>query len=114
MKATINIKIDFGRIYAIILSVINVRTWEDFKKTAKKKNDLTKQDIEEMEELASIISFIIERRNELGYSQRELADICGLPHSSVARIEACTVKPNVETLIRIMRPLGLTLSVSER
>ena len=42
-------------------------------------------------------------------SERELADICGLPHSSVARIEACTVKPKVETLIRIMLPLGLKL-----
>ena len=89
-----------------------MRTWEDFKKNAKARNEVTHQDIEEMEELAAIISAIIDRRNELGYSQRELADICGLPHSSVARIEACVVKPNVETLIKIMKPLGLTLSVS--
>ena len=88
-----------------------MRTWEDFKKTAKKENEITKQDIEEMEALATIISAIIERRNELGYTQRELAEICGLPHSSVARIESCTVKPNVGTLIKIMKPLGLTLSV---
>ena len=59
--------------------------------------------------LANIISSIIEKRNELGISQRELADICGLPHSSVARIESCAVKPKVETLIKIMKPLGLTL-----
>ncbi len=89
-----------------------MRTWEDSKKNAKARNEVTSQDIEEMEELAAIISVIIDRRNELGYSQRELADICGLPHSSVARIEACVVKPNVETLIKIMKPLGLTLSVS--
>ena len=89
-----------------------MKTGEDYKKNAKQMNDLTKQDIEEMEALAKIISAIIERRNELGYSQRELADICGLPHSSVARIESCTVKPNIETLIKIMKPLGLTLSVS--
>ena len=54
-----------------------MRTWEDFKKIAKKKNDLTKQDIEAMEELASIISFIIEAKNELGDSRKELADISG-------------------------------------
>ena len=87
-----------------------MRTWEDFKKDAKTIDPNVKQDIEEMETLAAIVSAIIERRNELGYSQRELADICGLPHSSVARIEACTVKPKVETLIRIMIPLGLKLS----
>ena len=88
-----------------------MRTWEDFKKDAKSISATTKEDIEEMEVLAEIISSIIEKRNKLGYSQRELADICGLPHSSIARIEACTVKPNVETLIKIMKPLGLTLSV---
>ena len=86
-----------------------MRTWEDFKNDAKKINNDIKEDIEEMEILAHIISTIIERRNEMGISQRELADICGLPHSSVARIESCAVKPKVETLIKIMKPLGLTL-----
>lgn len=88
-----------------------MRTWEDFKNNAKKENDLVKADIEEMETLASLISAIIERRNELGISQRELANICGLPHSSVARIESCSVKPNVGTMLKIMKPLGITLSV---
>ena len=88
-----------------------MRTWEDFKKDAKSISETTKEDIEEMEALAMLISAIIERRNQLGYSQRQLAEICGLPQSSVARIEACVVKPNVETLIKIMKPLGLKLSV---
>ena len=87
-----------------------MRTWEDFKKDASKISPRVKDDIEEMEILAAIVSVVIDRRNELGYSQRELAEICGVPHSSVARIEACTVKPKVETLIKIMRPLGLTLT----
>lgn len=89
-----------------------MRTWEDFKKKAKASSPIVKADIEEMEALAAIISAIIKRRNELGISQRELASICGLPQSSVARIEACTVKPNVETMLKIMKPLGLTLSVT--
>ena len=87
-----------------------MRTWEDFKNDAKALNQTTKEDIEEMETLAAIISSIIEKRNELGISQRQLAEICGIPHSSVARIEACAVKPKVETLIKIMKPLGLTLT----
>lgn len=87
-----------------------MRTWEDFKKNAAEIDTSVRENVEEMEALASIVSAIIEKRNELGYSQRELAEICGLPQSSVARIEACTVKPKVETLIKIMKPLGLTLS----
>ncbi len=89
-----------------------MRTWEDFKKETKDVNSLAKQDIEEMEALALIISAVIERRKKLGYSQRELASLCGLPHSSVARIESCAVQLNVATLLRIMKPLGLTLSVA--
>ncbi len=88
-----------------------MRTREDYKKDAKSTSDVVKQDIEEMEVLAAIATAIIDRRNELGYTERDLAVICGLPQSSVAIIEACIVKPNIETLIKIMKPLGLTLSV---
>lgn len=89
-----------------------MRTWEDFKKNVKNNNSTIKEDIEEMEALANIISEIIKKRNELGISQRELAEICGLPHSSVARIESCVVKPKVDTLLKILKPLGLTLVTS--
>ena len=86
-----------------------MRTWEDFKRDAKNVDKQVQEDIEEMETLAAIVSEIIRKRNELGYSQRDLAQMCGLPQSSIARIEACTVKPNVNTLLKIMKPLGLTL-----
>ena len=89
-----------------------MRTWEDFKKDAK-KNDNARLGIEEMEAIASIVNAIIDRRNELGYTQRELAKICGLPQSSVARIESCVVTPNLETLMKIMKPLGLSLDVKK-
>ena len=88
-----------------------MKTWNDYKKKAKKINQSISQDIDVVEVLAAIVTAIINRRNELGYTQRDLAVICGLPQSSAARIEACIVKPNVETLIKIMKPLGLTLSV---
>ena len=61
-----------------------MRTWEDYKKDAKRTIDVVKQDIEEMEVLAAIVTAIIDRRNELGYTQRDLAVICGLPQSSDA------------------------------
>lgn len=89
----------------------NMSEWNEFKNELKKTNTQVKQDIEEMEMLVEIVSAIIDKRNELGYSQRELAKICGLPQSSVARIESYNVKPKIETLIKIMRPLGLKFTV---
>ena len=88
-----------------------MKTWDDFKRD-KNINNIVKSDIEVIETITNIVSTIIKRRNELGYSQRELATICGLPQSSVARIESFTVTPNIETLIKIMKPLGLTLTVT--
>jgi predicted transcriptional regulator len=87
-----------------------MRTWNDYKEHVKSVNPNRKADIEEMETVAAIIATLIEQRNALGYSQRQLADLCHMPQSSIARIESCKTVPNLETLIRIMKPLGLTLT----
>ena len=58
-----------------------MRTWNDYKEHVKAIDPEGKKDIEELEVLASIVSAIIEKRNELGLSQRELASICGIPQS---------------------------------
>jgi transcriptional regulator with XRE-family HTH domain len=54
---------------------------------------------------------MIEQRHNLELSQRELAELCGLPHSSVARIESGKTIPNLRTLLNIFQQLGLQLQV---
>ena len=56
--------------------------------------------------------YIIERRNALGISQRELAAVCNMPQSSVARIESYKTVPKLDTLIKITKSLGLNLIIS--
>ena len=89
-----------------------MRTWEDYKNHVKGTDELSKKEIEEIEALASIVSAIIDKRHEMGLSQRDLAELCGIPQSSVARIETFKTTPNVETLIKLLQPLGLKLTVS--
>lgn len=89
-----------------------MKTWDNYKEYVKTVDPQSRKDIEEIEEVASIISAVIKRRNDLGISQRDLAGICGIPQSSVARIESHRTTPNLDTLLKIMRPLGLTLTVS--
>lgn len=89
-----------------------MKTWNDYKEHIKKADPLSKNDIEEMEEMASIVGAIIRQRNSLGLTQRALAELCGIPQSSVARIETFKTIPNLETLLKIMQPLGLKLTVS--
>lgn len=69
--------------------------------------------IEEIEEQSAIISAVIQKRIELGISQRDLAAICGIPQSSVARIESQVTTPRLDTLLKILCPLGLHLTVSK-
>ena len=89
-----------------------MKTWNDYKDHVKTIDPESKKDIEEAENLASIVGAMIEQRNALGISQRELASICGIPQSSVARIESFKATPNLETLLKIFQPLGLKLTVS--
>ncbi len=89
-----------------------MKTWNDYKDHVKSVDSEAAKDIEEIENLSAIITAVTEQRNALGLSQRELAGICGIPQSSVARIESFKTTPNLDTLLKIMHPLGLKLTVS--
>ena len=75
-----------------------MKTWNDYKEYVRTVDPETAKDIKETEEVAAIVTAMVEQRNALGLSQRELAAMCGLPQSSVARIESCKTTPNLGTL----------------
>ena len=87
-------------------------TWDKVKEELKAGNSTSKQIIEEVETYVDIIAAINNKRQELGISQRDLAKLCKIPQSSVARIESFKVTPSIDTLLKLLRPLGLTLSVT--
>ena len=89
-----------------------MKTWEDYKDHVKAVDPETKKDLEEVEQLAVIVSAMVEKRNALGISQRDLSARCGIPQSSIARIESYKTTPNLDTLLKILHALGLTLTVS--
>lgn len=89
-----------------------MRTWDDYKEHVKSVDVEAKKDIEEAENLAEIVGAMIRRRNALGISQRELATMCNMPQSSVARIESLKTTPNLDTIFKLFEPLGLSLTVS--
>ena len=88
-----------------------MKTWNEYKNHVKKLDSADRDEMENIEVIAGIICAIVERRNSLGFSQRDLAQKCGMPQSSVARIESYKMIPGIDTLLKMMKPLGLTLSV---
>lgn len=61
-----------------------------------------------------IIEKIIERRKEKNMSQRMLAYACGMPQSTLARIETGKTVPQLDTLKKILEQLDLELNVESR
>lgn len=89
-----------------------MKTWNNYKKHVKSVNTTLGNDISNIETITKIVETIIERRNSLGISQRELASLCKVPQSTIARIESYTTTPTLDTLLKILRPLGLALTIS--
>ncbi len=87
-------------------------TWSDYKNHVRANNPEIAKDIDEIEVLSQIVGAMIEQRHNLNLSQRDLAELCGLPHSSVARIESGKSTPNLSTLLKIFRQLGLSFTVN--
>ena len=86
-------------------------TWTDYKNYVRETNPEIGKDIDEIEALSKIVGAMIEQRHNLDLSQRELAELCGIPHSSVARIESGKSSPNITTLLKIYTQLGLSIDV---
>lgn len=84
-------------------------TWADYKKHVRETNPEIGKDLDEIESVSQIVGTMIERRHNLNLSQRDLAELCGIPHSSVARIESGKSTPNLSTLLKIFHELGLSL-----
>lgn len=59
----------------------------------------------------SLIGKMIEARESKGISQRELAELSGVKQPAIARIESMKATPQIDTLLKILAPLGYTLGI---
>jgi transcriptional regulator with XRE-family HTH domain len=60
---------------------------------------------------AAIAQDVADRRQELGLSQRELAELVGTTQSAIARLERGGRPPRIDTLLRIADALDCDLKV---
>ena len=91
-----------------------MKTWNDYKEHVRSIDPESGKDMDEIENISAIVSAMVEQRTSLGLSQRDLAAMCGIPQSSVARIESCKTTPNLGTLLNIFQHLGLKLTVKKK
>ena len=60
----------------------------------------------------ALIGKMIEAREKKGISQRELAKLSGVKQPAIARLESMKSTPQIDTLFKILAPLGYTLSIT--
>ena len=85
--------------------------WTRYKNKVRANDPEIGKDLDEVEEVSTIVGAMIQQRHNLELSQRDLAELCGIPHSSVARIESGKTTPNLSTLLKIFNQLGLSFTV---
>ena len=71
----------------------------------------TPEEIAESDLEAELIMALIDARESQGVSQRSLEGMSGIKQPAIARIEKGVNSPTVETLIRLLAPLGKKLDV---
>ena len=85
-----------------------IRTIDDY------MNDETRVTPAERERIhfeVALIGKMIEAREEKGLSQRELAEISGVKQPAIARLESLKATPQIDTLFKVLYPLGYTIEI---
>ncbi len=58
-----------------------------------------------------LIGEMVRIRKEKSISQKQLEELSGVKQPVIARMEKGTSIPQVETLLKVLKPLGLTLAI---
>jgi DNA-binding XRE family transcriptional regulator len=86
-------------------------TWEEHKAEMLTKGLVTEEELAESKVRVAIIGELIQARNEKRISQRQLEELTGVRKSTIARMETGQNSPTIDTLIKILVPLGKKLAV---
>lgn len=85
-----------------------IKTFSDY------MNDESRVSLSEKEKInfeIELIGKMVEAREKKGLSQRELARISGVKQPAIARLESLKTIPQIDTLFKVLNPLGYTLSI---
>ncbi len=58
-----------------------------------------------------LIGKLIAAREAKGFTQQQLADAAGIKQSAVARMETLKATPQIDTLFKVLTPMGFKLAI---
>lgn len=81
--------------------------WKNFRETL----NLTPEEEEIINLEKALINAVVEAREQNGLTQKQLSELCGIKQPVIARLERAVHSPQINSMIRILKPLGYTLAV---
>lgn len=71
----------------------------------------TPEEIAESNLRVALIGELIKDRQEKGISQKKLEELSGVKQPIIARMEKGTTNPQIDTILKVLVPLGKTLTI---
>ena len=72
---------------------------------------LTPEEILESDLRVALIGELIKARQEKGFSQKKLEELSGVKQPVIARMEKGQTSPQLDTILKVLAPLGKTLAI---
>lgn len=72
---------------------------------------LTPEEILESDLRVALIGELIKARQERGLSQKKLEELSGVKQPVIARMEKGQTSPQLDTILKVLAPLGKTLAI---
>lgn len=72
---------------------------------------LTPEELAESKLRVSLMGEIVKARQEKGISQKKLEELSGVKQPVIARMERGQTSPQIDTVLKVLAPLGKTLAV---
>ncbi|MCM1100880.1 MAG: helix-turn-helix transcriptional regulator [Clostridium sp.] len=82
-------------------------TWTELKKNLS----ITPETQNAIELEKDLLRAMIAIREEKGLTQSQLAEICNVSQPVIARLESAAHSPRIDSLLKILTPLGYTLQI---
>lgn len=82
------------------------RSWEDVRTELYAPEEISESNLR-----VALIGELIKARQEQGISQKRLEELSGVKQPVIARMEAGVTSPQIDTILKVLAPLGKTLAV---
>ena len=83
-----------------------MRTWREVRPEL-----YTAEEIRESDLRVAIIGELVKARQEKNISQRKLEELSGVRQPVISRMESGDTSPQLDTVLRVLAPLGKTLAI---